>query len=150
MDCSTQASLSITNTRSLLKLMSIESVMPSNHFILYHPFSFCHQSFLASGSFLMSQFFAAGGQSIGVSASAAVLPMNIQDWSPLGLTGSVFLQSNGLSTVFSNTTVQKHQFFGAQLLKSLMRWMKLEPIIQNIVSQKEKHQYSILTHIYGI
>jgi len=79
------------------------------------PFSSCLQSFPASGSFLMSQFFASGGQSIGVSASTSVLPMNIQDWFPLGLTGWIFLQSKGLSRVFSNTTVQKHQFFGAQL-----------------------------------
>jgi len=78
------------------------------------PFS-CLQSFPASGSFQMSQFFASGGQSIGVSASASVLPMNIQDWFPLGWTGWIFLQSKGLSRVFSNTTVQKHQFFGTQL-----------------------------------
>ena len=69
----------------------------------------------ASGSFQMSQLFTSGGQSIEVSASASVLPMNIQDWSPLGWTGWTFLQSKGLSRVFSNTTVQKHQFFGAQL-----------------------------------
>ena len=79
------------------------------------PFSSCPQSFPASGSSQMSQFFASGGQSIGVSASASVLPMNTQDWSPLGWTGWISLQSNGLSRVFSNTTVQKHQFFGAQL-----------------------------------
>ena len=79
------------------------------------PFSSCPQSFPASGSFQMSQFFASGGQSIGVSASASVLPMNTQDWSPLGWTGWIFLQSKGLSRVFSNTTVQKHQFFSAQL-----------------------------------
>ena len=79
------------------------------------PFSSCLQSFLASGSFPMSQFFASGGQSIGVSASASVLPMNTQDWSPLGWTGWISLQSKGLSRVFSNTTVQKHQFFSAQL-----------------------------------
>ena len=79
------------------------------------PFSSHLQSFPASGSFPMSQFFASGGQSIGVSASASVLPMNIQDWFPLGLTGLISLQSKGLSRVFSNTTVQKHQFFGAQL-----------------------------------
>ena len=77
-------------------------------------FSFCLQSLPASGSFQMSQFFASGGQRIGVSASASVLPMNIQDWFPLGWTGLIFLQSKGLSRVFSNTTVQKHQFFGAQ------------------------------------
>ena len=79
------------------------------------PFSSCLQYFPGSGSFQMSQFFTSGGQSIGVSASASVLPMNIQDWSPLGCTGWISLQSKGLPRVFSNTTVQKHQFFGAQL-----------------------------------
>ena len=78
------------------------------------PFSSCPQSFPASGSFQMSQLFASGSQSIGVSASTSVLPINIQDWSPLGWTGWISLQSKGLSRVFS-TTVQKHQFFGAQL-----------------------------------
>ena len=78
------------------------------------PFS-CLQSFPASGAFPVSQFFTSGGQSIGASALASVLPMNIQDWFPLGLTGLISLQSKGLSRVFSNTTVQKHQFFGAQL-----------------------------------
>ena len=81
------------------------------------PFSHL-QSFPASGSFQMSQFFASGGQSIGVSASASVLSMNIQDWFPLGWTGWCSLQSKGLSRVFSNTTVQKHQFFSASLLHS--------------------------------
>ena len=79
------------------------------------PFSSCPQSFPASGSFQMSQLFASGGQSIGVSASTSVLPMNTQDWSPSEQTGWISLQSKGLSRVFSNTTVQKHQFFGAQL-----------------------------------
>ena len=79
------------------------------------PFSSCLQSFPESGSFPMSQLFASGGQSTGVSASASVLPMNIQDWFPLGWTGWISLQSKRLSIVFSNTTVQKHQFFGAQL-----------------------------------
>ena len=79
------------------------------------PFSSCLQSFPASGSFQMSQFSASGGQSIGVSASASVLPMNIQDWFSLEWTGWIYLQSKGLSRIFSNTTVQKHQFFGAQL-----------------------------------
>ena len=79
------------------------------------PFSSCLQSFLASGSFPMSQFFPSDGQSIGISGSASVLPMNIQDWFPLGCTGWISLQSKGLSRVFSNTTVQKHQFFSAQL-----------------------------------
>ena len=79
------------------------------------PFSSHPQSFWASGCFPMSQFFTSGGQSIGVSASASVLPMNIQDWFPLGWTGWISVQSKGLSRVFSNTTVQKHQFFGTQL-----------------------------------
>ena len=79
------------------------------------PFSSRLQSFPASESFPMSQFFVSGGKSIGVSASASVLPMNIQDWCPLGWTGFISLQPKGLSRVFSNTTVQKHQFFGAQL-----------------------------------
>ena len=79
------------------------------------PNSSCPLSFPASGSFQMSQPFASGGQSIGVSASTSILPMNIQDWSPLGWNGWTSLQSKGLSRVFSNTTVQKHQFFSAQL-----------------------------------
>ena len=157
-----QASLSITNSRSSLRLTSIESAMPSSYLILCRPllllpptfpsirvfsnestlhmrwpkywsfsfsiipffislrkvsvvpFSSHLQSFPASKPFQMSQFFASGGQNIGVSASASVLPMTIQDWSPLGLTGWISLQSKGLSRVFSNTTVQKHQFFSAQ------------------------------------
>ena len=79
------------------------------------PFSSCLQSFPASGSFPMSLFFTSGGQSIKVSASAPVIPMNIQDWFPLGWTGWISLQSKGLSRIFSNTSVQKHQFFGHQL-----------------------------------
>ena len=102
---------SITNYWSLLKLMSVELMMPSSHLILCHPL----QSFPASGSFPRSQFFASGGQSIGVSALASVLPMNIQEWFPLGWTGWISLQSKRLLRVFSNTTVQKYQFFGAQL-----------------------------------
>ena len=79
------------------------------------PFSSCPQSFPATGSFQMSQFTASGGQSIGLSASTSVLPMNTQDLSPSGRTGWISLQSKGLSRVFSNTTVQKHQFFGTPL-----------------------------------
>ena len=79
------------------------------------PFSSHLQSFPVSGSLLMSRFFASGGQRIGVSASASVLPKNIQDWFPLGWTGLIFLQSKDLSNIFSNTTVQKHQFFNTQL-----------------------------------
>ena len=80
-----------------------------------HPLSSPSPPFPASESFQMSHFFTSGGQSIGVSASASVLPMNIKGWFPLGLTGWISLQSKGLSRVFSNTTVQKHQFFGTQL-----------------------------------
>ena len=79
------------------------------------PCSSCSQPFPASGSFQMSQFFALGGQSIGVSALASIFPMNIQNWSPLGRTGWISLLSKGFSRVFSNTTIQKHQFFGTQL-----------------------------------
>ena len=79
------------------------------------PFSSCLQSFLASGSFQLTEFFSSGGQSIGVSASASILPMNIQYWFPLGLTGWISLLSKGLARVFFNNTAQKHQFFSAQL-----------------------------------
>ena len=89
------ASLFITNSQILLKLMSIESMMPSNHLILCCPFSSCLQSSPASRSFPMSQLFASGGQSIGVSTSASVLPMNIQDSFPLGWTGWISLLSKG-------------------------------------------------------
>ena len=78
------------------------------------PFSSCHQSFPTSASFPMSQFFTSGGQSIGATVSASVLPIDIQDWFPLGLTGLISSLSKGLSIVFSNTTVQKHQFFCTQ------------------------------------
>ena len=89
-----------------------DAIQPSHPLI---PFSSCPQSFPASGSFQVSQLFASSGQSIGVSASTSVLPMNTQDWSPLGWTGWISLQSKGLSRVFSNTILKKHQFFGAQL-----------------------------------
>ena len=98
-----QASLSITNSQSLLKLMSIVSVMPSNHLILCRPLLLLPSSFPASGSFPITQFFASGVQSIGASASASVHPVNIQDSSLLGLTDLISLQSKGLSRVFSNT-----------------------------------------------
>ena len=101
----------LTDCSTLFKLMSIELVMPCNLSSSVIPFSSCLQSFPASGSLLMSQFFASGGQSIGVSASASVLPVNIQDWFPLGWNGLIFSQSKGFSRVFSNTTVQKDQFF---------------------------------------
>ena len=110
-----QASLSFIILQSLPKLMSIESVMLStlSSSVIFF-FSYL-QSFPASGSFLRNQFFALGSQSIGVSASASVLPMNTQCWSPLERTHWIYLQSKGLSRVFSNTIVQKHQFFGSQL-----------------------------------
>ena len=90
------------------------------------PFSSCPQSFPASGSFQMSQLFPSGGQSIGVSASASFLPMNTQDWSLLGWTGWISLQSKGLSRVFSNTTIQKHQFFGTQLSSIFLRKIQIK------------------------
>ena len=112
------------------------------------PFSSCPQSFPASGSFPLSQFFPSDGQSIGASALASVLPMNIQDWFPLGLTGWISLQTKGLSRVFSNTTDQRHQFFGAQLslqsnshirtwLLTLTRWTfvsKVMSLLFNMLS----------------
>ena len=111
-----QASLSITNSWGVYSNSSPSSrwcdLAISSSVI---PFSSCPQSVPASGSFSMSQLFAWSGQSVGVSASASVLPMNTQDWSPLGWTGWISLQSKGLSRVFSNNTVQKHQFFSAQL-----------------------------------
>ena len=123
-----QASLSFTISRSLLKLVSIASVMPSNHLILSS--SSCLQSFPASGSFLMSQLFTSGGQRIGASASASVLPMNIWDWFPLGLTGLISLQSKGLTSLL-NATVRKHQFFGAQpslwSISHIHTWLLEEP-----------------------
>ena len=97
------------------------------------PFSSCLQSFPASGSFPVSQFFASGGQSIGASASASVLPVNIQDWFCLELTGLTSLQSQGLSRIFSNTTAQKHQFFSAQL--------SLCPSLTSILDYWKNHSF---------
>ena len=106
-----QASLSLTISWDFPKFISILLVTLYNHLILCCPFFFCLKSFPASGSFPMSQFFASGGQNIRDSALlVSVLPMTIQDWFPLGLTGLISLQSKGLSRVFSNSTVQKHQF----------------------------------------
>ena len=165
-------SLSFIICQSLPKLMSIDPVMPSNHLVLCHLLLLLSSVFPASGFFLMSQLFASGGQSTRASVSASVLPMSIQDWFPLGLTGLMSLQFKELSRIFSNITVQKHQCpssdewirkpwyiytmeYNSAIKNNafelvLMRWMKLEPIIQSEVSQKEKHQHSILTHIYGI
>ena len=107
-----QASLSFTISQSLLKLMSIESVMPSNH--RCHPLLLLSSVFPSIRSFPLSRLFTSGGQIIGALASASVLPMNIQGWFPLGLTGLISLLSKGLSKVFSSTTTRKHQFFSSQ------------------------------------
>ena len=117
MNCSMPAFPVLHHLQSLLKLISIELVVPSNHLIFVIPFSSCLQSLPASGSFLMSQFLASGGQSIGVSGSS-VLPMNIHDWFPLGLTDWISLLSKGCSRAFSNTTVQKHHFWALRFLTS--------------------------------
>ena len=134
-----QASLSFTISWSLLKLMSIKSEMPSNHLISVVPFSSCLQSFPASASVPMSQFFPSGGQSIGASVSASVLPMNIQGWFHLGLTGLITLQSKGLLRVFSSTTVQKHQFsafFMVQLSHPYMTTRKTIALTRQIFVSK--------------
>ena len=110
-----QASLSITDSWNLLKLMSIKSVMPSNHLILCCPLLLLPSVFPSIRVFSNESVFTLDGQSIGPSASASVLPMHIQDWFPLGWTGWISLQSKRLSRVFFNPTVQKHQFFIAQL-----------------------------------
>ena len=111
--------LSFTFSRSLLKIMYIESVMLSNHLIFHCPLLLLPlvrrvSSFPESGSFSTNWLFTLGGQSFGASVLASVLPMNIQGWFPLELTGLISLQSKGLSTVFSSTTIQKHQFFVIQ------------------------------------
>ena len=110
-----QASLSITNSRSSLRFTSIKSVMPYSHLILCRPLLLLPPMFPASKSFPVSQLFAWGGQSTGASALASLLPKNTEDWSPSEWTGWISLQSRGFSRVFSNTTIQKHQFFSTQL-----------------------------------
>ena len=110
-----QASLSITNSQSMLRLMSIVSVMPSNHFIHCHPLLLPPSVFSRIRVFSNESVLCIRWPRIEVSASASVLSMNIQDWFPLGWTGWISLQSKGLSRVFSNTIVQKHQFFNTQL-----------------------------------
>ena len=109
------ASLSFTVSQSLLQLTFLRSRWDPTISSSVSLFSSCPQSFPASGSFPMSRLFASGGQNIGASASAPVLPMNFQGWFPLGLTGFISLQSKGFSRVFSSTTFWKHQFFSAQL-----------------------------------
>ena len=107
-----QASLSLTISQSLPKFLSVVLVMPSSHLILWCPFSFCPQSFPASGTFLMSWVFTSDDQNTGTSASASVLSMNIHGWFPLRLTDLIFLLSKRLSGIISSTTIWKHQFFG--------------------------------------
>ena len=134
-----QASRSITNSRSLLKHTHwvSDAIQPS--YPLSSPSPPAFNLFPASGSFPMSQFFASGGQSIGVSASAPVLPMNIQDWFPLGWTGLISLPSKGLSRVFSSTTVQKHQFFSTQL--------SLCPILTSIYDYWKNHSFDYMAFV---
>ena len=127
-----QASLSITNSQGCSNSCSLSQWCHPTISSSAVPFSSCLQSFPASGSFPMSRLFASGSQSIGASASASVLPMNIQDWYPLGLTGFISLLPKGLSRVFSNTTVwRRQQFFGAQpfLLSSshIHTWLLEKP-----------------------
>ena len=133
-DCSTAGFLSFTISQSLLKLTSIELVMPSSHLVLCSPLLLLPSVFPSIRAFLVSWLFTSGGQSI--DASASVLPMNIHDWSPLGLTGLISLQSKGLSRVFSNTTVQKHQFFSAQLF--------LRPNLSHIHDYWENHSFDYM------
>ena len=122
-----QTPLSSTVSWSLLKFMSTECYLTVSSSVT--PFSFCLQSFPTSGSFPMSQFFSSGGQSIRASASARVLPMNIQGWFPLGLTGLISLLFKGLSRVFFSTTIRNHQFFGVE--PSLMaQRVKNPPAVQ--------------------
>ena len=123
-----QTSLSITKSQSPPKPMSIELVMPSKHLILCRPLLLLLSIFPTSGSFPMSQLFSSGDQSVGLSASTSVLSMNTQDWSLLGWTGWICLQSKGLSRVFSNTTVQKHQCFGTQLSLYLNSYIHTWPL----------------------
>ena len=118
-----QASLSFTISQSLLKLMSIESVMPSSHLILCHPFFVLPSIFPSIRVFSSELALCINGQSIGAAASASVLLMNIQGWFPLGLTDLISLQSKGLSKVFSSTTVWKHQFFSAQFSLWSSTWV---------------------------
>ena len=109
-----QASLSLTISRSLLKVMSIESVMPSNHLSLCHPLLLLTSIFPSIRVFSKKLAICIKWPSIGASASASILPKSIQSWFSLGFTGLIFLLSKGLSRVFCSTTIRKHQFFGAQ------------------------------------
>ena len=118
------------------------------------PFSFCPQSFLASGSFPISQLFESDGKNIGASASASVLPMNIQGWFPAGMTGLISLQSKGLSRVFSSTTVQEHQFFSAQPSlwsnSHIHKWLLEKPQLWLYRSLSAKWCLCFLIHCRGL
>ena len=138
-----QASLSLTNSRSLLKLMSIESVMSSNHLILCCPLLLLPSILPSIRVFSMSQLFTSGGQSIGVSTLTSVLLVNIQVWSPLGWTGWISLQTKGLSRIFSNTTVQKHQFFSPQLCLQSSSHIH---IVEYYFTLKKKKLWHMLQH----
>ena len=133
-----QTFLSFTISQSLFKLMSIESAMHPIVSSSFAPFSSCLQSFPASESFPVSQLFASGGQSVGASPSASVLPMNIQGWFPLELTGLISLQSKGLSRVFSSTAVRKYQFLGALLYG---------PALTSIHDYWKKHSLTLWTFV---
>ena len=128
-----QASLSFTVCWNLLRLRSVESVIPSNHLILCHPFSSCPQSFPASGSFPLSRLFTSGGQSIGASASASVFPMNIQGWFPLGFTGFISLLSKGISSVFSIPQFEN--------INSLMPSLPYGPTLTSICDYWKNHSF---------
>ena len=156
-----QASLSFTISWSLLKVMSMESVIPSNHLILCHPLLLFPLIFLCIRVFSNESLFTLGDQSTGASASASVLPMHIQGWSPLGLIGLISLQSKGLSIVFFNTAVQKHQFFDAQpslwsnfhihtsvqLLSCVWLWNPMDcgtpgfPVLHHLLEFAQTHVY---------
>ena len=125
--------LPFTISQSLLKLMSIESVKPSNISFSVVPFSSCLQPFLASGSFPMSLIFTSGGRSIGASGSASIPPMNTQDWFLLWLTGWISLQSKGLARVFFSTTIQKHQFLGVLVVH----------LVKNLLAMRETWVWSL-------
>ena len=130
-----QASLSFTVSRACSDSYPLSRWCHPTSSCSVVPFSSCLQSFPASGFFLMNWLFTSGGQSIGASAPAAVLPMNIQDWFPLGLTGLISLQTKGLSRVFSNTTVWRHHFFGTQPSWSnshIYTWLLKKPSISSI------------------
>ena len=147
MDCSMQASLSFTISQSLPKLMSIESVMPSNHLILCHPLLLLPSVFPSIRVFSSDSELPSSGQSIGVSDSASVLSMNNQVWFPLGLTGWISLQSTGLSRIFSSTTIWKASvlwysaFFMVQLyihtwlLEKPYLWLDGYMLAKNILSR---------------